>query len=117
MLSLVVISGCGAFDRGPAATVERFYRLVERGDISEAMTLLSGSLTAMMGDKMRIGLAEQSRGIQAKRGIRSFNVIEENVQGQTARVVMEVIYGDGSRQREAAALVKEDGAWRITADK
>jgi hypothetical protein len=116
-LAVVLVAACGAIRPGPAATVERFYRHVEAGKIDNAIDLISSSLTQLFGDKIRSGIAEQSREIRSKGGISSIRIEQETVTGDTAEVVVIITFGNGSTQRDTSKLIRENGKWRITADK
>ena len=49
LFSGIVVSGCSS--SGPAATVQRFYRAVESGELKAAAEMVSGSMVSMMGPK------------------------------------------------------------------
>lgn len=114
---ILSFAACNAFNSGPAATVQKFYRLVEKGDITEATTLVSATVTAQFGEKIKAGLAAQTREIQTKQGIKSMAVRSETVVGETAEVVVDITFGDSTTKTDKEKLIRENGQWRITADK
>lgn len=116
---LVFVAGCSLVNSGPATTVKDFYKDIETGKLTEATDLLTGPLIQMMGrEKFKIGIAEVSKDIKKKGGIKSFEVLSENVQGETASVDIVITYGNGTREREQSRLLKgEKGRWQIVVEK
>ena len=77
----LLLVGCGA--AGPADTVEDFYTYVEAGEVDAAADLFSDQITALIPrDKLKTGLAEQTREMKEKDGISSFEVLSEDITGE-----------------------------------
>ncbi|MCB0084284.1 MAG: hypothetical protein KDE47_25265, partial [Caldilineaceae bacterium] len=50
------LTGCGAFSRSPAQTVEDFYKAVGNGEIDDAMGMLTNQAISSAGpDKVKSG--------------------------------------------------------------
>ncbi len=115
LFSLVILTGCS--DSGPAATVERFYRAVEAGEVKTASEFVSGSIVAMMGrEKIEAALEDQTADISRKGGIQSLEVLSEQVDGIVAVVHVRITYGNGETYEENMDLTRIDGRWMLTPD-
>ena len=113
--SLIVLTGCSG--SGPAATVERFYRAVEAGDVKAASELVSRSLVVMMGrEKIEAALESQTVDIIRKGGIQSIEVLSEEVDGNVAEVNVRITYGNDETEEANADLTRLDGRWMLTPD-
>lgn len=111
-LLIAMASACSG--SGPAATAERFFRLVERGDVERATGMLTGQMVAMLGPaKIQAALAEQSRVMAGRGGVAGVEVLSEEATDQTATVRLRVSYENGETQEETVQLVWLDGAWKI----
>jgi hypothetical protein len=117
LLSLLALGGCSLFKPGPAKTVQNFYKFVEKGEIEEAKKLLSAQVLSTFGAKIGTALADETKKIKAKKGIDSFNVLQEYVTGDLAEIMIEVKYGNGTAHKEKTHLLKENGDWKITIEK
>lgn len=103
---------------GPEATVKRFYSAMEDGEIDEAAGLLSGRIVGLLGeDKLRKALSEQALEIKKKGGIKSVKIDEMNEVGEIAEGKVTITFGDGSTKTDTVKLLKEDGKWKLDADK
>lgn len=111
----VLLSGCS---RSPESTVERFYRAVGKGEITEAQAYVSSEVVGILGeDKLRATLAEESQRVSSCGGIRSVNV-QLNGQGEIRTGSAFIMYnGQCQPKSETAKLVKEDGKWKIGVSK
>lgn len=114
LMAALFMSSCSS---GPSKTVVKFYGALAQGDIDAATRRLSSTLVAQSGPKLLAGLAQQAKSIQDKGGIASVVVVSEEVGETNATVVVEVRFGNGSVQRESNNLIKENGKWKLTADK
>ena len=115
MLAALAVVGCGA--SGPADTVEHFYRSVEAGEVDAAADLFSDQVTALINrEKLKTGLAEQTREMKEKGGITSFEILSEDVTGQVADVRIRVEYGNGETEEQDIHLTEIDGEWKLAPD-
>lgn len=117
MVACMLATACSALRPGPAATVEKFYRLLEKGEITEASKLISVSITSQYGEKLKMGLAEQVDEIQKNKGITTMAVQSEVVTGEMATVVIDITFGNGTKKSDTNKLRREDGQWRIGSNK
>lgn len=114
--SSTLVSSC--FKSSPAKRVEKFTRLMEKGNVNEAMTFFSVNFTKILGeDKTRLALSEGVKDIQRKGGIKSFTVNSETITGDLATVKYTVEYEDGSQEYNEVELVKENDEWKISPSK
>ena len=103
---------------GPEATVKRFYSAVEDGEIDKATGLVSSRVIDLLGvDKLRRALSEQALEIKKKGGIKSVKIDEMNEVGEIAEGKVTITYGDGTQETEEVKLIKEDGTWKVDAEK
>ena len=106
------------FASGPEATVKRFYNAMEDGEIDTAVDLLSGRIVNLLGkDKMRKALSEQALEIKRKGGIDSVKIDDMEEVGEVAEGKVTITFGDGSTKTEDVKLIKEEGKWKLDADK
>jgi hypothetical protein len=111
----ILLSGCA---KSPESTVESFYRAVGKGEITEAQSYLSSQIIGMIGkDKMAAALAKQSEQVSECGGIDSVEVEltgEGEIRSGNATVTFK---GNCQPKKESVKLIKEDGKWKITANK
>lgn len=106
------------FASGPESTVKRFYGAIEDGKIDDASELLSSRILGMLGpDKLRQALSKQALEVKKKGGIKSIDILEMNEVGEVAEGKVKITYGDGSESTEDVKLIKEEGKWKLDADK
>ena len=109
----IVVSGCSS--SGPGATVQRFYRAVESGEVKAASEMISGSVVSMMGPKkLEAALQSETAKISRKGGIQSIELLSEETNGQIAEVRVRVTYGNGETDEQSVNLTRIDGRWMIT---
>ena len=113
LFSGIVVSGCSS--SGPPATVQRFYRAVESGEVKVASEMVSGSMVSMMGPKkLEAALQSETAKISRKKGIQLIEILSEEIDGQTAEVRVRVTYGNAETDEENLNLTRIDGRWMIT---
>lgn len=112
LATALLTSGC--FKPGPAATVKSFYHHMEKGELDEAIELMSADARSdVPRDKMKVGMQQATRELADKGGIKSINVLNEDVIGQTAEITVEIKYGNGDTDVDKNSLIQENGKWRI----
>lgn len=114
ILLVSLLAGCSLFSSSPGKTVEKFYRAVEAGEIDTAAGYLSNKVLQNLGyEKLKQGLTQQTRNINDKGRIRTIEITNEDIIGETAQVTVKVTFGNGETTTEKINLVKEEGDWRI----
>ncbi len=120
-LALPVLAfGCGGDD--PGATVEEFVRASAALDCDTLVSLMSDESVKLFGedrDKAVEGCKQNMstfQGEESKIEITSFEVLEESVDGDSAKVKFKVsakIAGEEQTDEDEVNLVKEGGEWKI----
>jgi len=101
----------------PGGTVVQFVKYVEAGNSDGAMGLFSSKMPKEAKDKMKYAIPLGSQGLKAKGGVKSVDILNEDVKGETAEVKYKIVYGNGTEDKnESFKLVKENGEWKIDAD-
>jgi hypothetical protein len=114
ILVATMLTGCSA---GPDKTVQKFFTALDKGKVSEATGYLSSATLSSLGmDKWQGALMEASNGFAEYGGIRSVKILEQDVQGDTARITFRITMGDGSEEVDTMDLVRENGDWKIHLD-
>lgn len=115
VLAACVLAGCA---RSPESTVERFYRAVEHGELTEAQTYLSSQILGMLGpQKAAAVMSEESERMQRCGGLQTIDVRLEG-QGEIRSGTATVSYAGACASRtERVKLVKEDGKWKLAPNK
>ena len=113
--SAVLLTACG---KSPESIPERFYSALDKSELTNAKSHLSKGIVTLMGDaKLQSVLSKEANKIKACGGIKS---VKSKLQGEgdIRRGSTTITFGGDCQQRtEKVKLVKEDGAWKITADK
>lgn len=109
------LTGCA---RSPESTVEHFYKSVAEGELNEAQNALSQQVVGLLGpQKLNAALAQESERVMKCGGIKSIDVQLEG-QGDFRVGNAEITYkGDCPAKREKVNLIKEDGDWKLSANK
>lgn len=113
--TLLILAGCG---KAPETVVEKFYRGVEKGEVSEAKQLLSKHVSDLLGDrKLTQALSAETTRITDCGGIDKIDV-KLKTTGEVSDGKTTVNYKGSCKPRaEKTHMVKEDGAWKIGAAK
>ncbi len=112
--ALMALAGCSA---SPESTVERFYRAVAEGEITEARGYISQQVVGMLGEeKLATTLSAETQRVQACGGITDIEgELQAGAEGRFGTVVVK--YETCPEKRENLKLVKEDGDWKLGASK
>jgi len=115
VLVAVLLAGCG---RSPESTVESFYWAVGKGEITKAKSYVSAQVIGMLGDpKLTAALSSETERVRACGGIKSVEVKLQG-EGEVRTGLATVTYlGRCQTKTEQMRVIKEDGKWKITADK
>jgi phage gp46-like protein len=113
-LVLTLAAACSV--PGPGSVVKRFYFLLSAGQTGAAIKECSRELKSF-GPKLDVAMEEAAREIRQKGGVRSVQVESEEIQGNTAKLVVLITLKDGSTKKERHVLVLEEGRWRLSSSK
>jgi hypothetical protein len=115
--ALGVALSCGG-KAGPAQTVKDFARYVESGNTDAAINLLSSKIINAIGKaKLEVSIAEESRRIKERGGIKAVSIEKEEINGDAAAVTSKVTYGNDETSSNEAKLIRENGQWKIDINK
>lgn len=116
--AIAMMMGSCSQKNNPGATVEKFHYAIEKGEISEATSLLSSTVIDSLGEeKIKTSMSQAVRNLQDKQGIKSIKINEEKVIGEVANVAYTITYGDDTEEDNTAQLIKEDRQWKIEPSK
>lgn len=114
--SVITAPSACSFSHKPSRVVEDLVRAVERGDIEKAMTFFSSSFVSRQGiEQVKQGLSQASLQLKEHGGVKSLNIVKENVAGEVAEVTLAVTRGNGGSATVLYRLTKEQGTWKIDA--
>jgi hypothetical protein len=109
---------------GPADVVKKIIRATERGDTDEVIShlvkrerdMINTNTAQGSGKKiMEQTMAQSSKEAKEKGGVRSIEIKNEKIEGNTATVDFVVTMGNGESDPGTMRLVKEDGKWKASA--
>lgn len=107
--------GCGKTS-SPSQVVTEFYMRLGRGDYEGASRYLSAEAKLLLGFAMGMAemLQEYAQEIWGRVSITRVEILGEWIQGNQAQVTYRIHLSDGTRSEvDRAALVQEDGQWKI----
>lgn len=117
LCAFAIAVGCGGAS-GPAQTVKDFARYVESGDTDAAINLLSSRIINAIGKaKLEVSLAEESKRIKERGGIKSIAIEKEETTDDAAAVSAKVTYANDETNSSDAKLIRENGRWKIDINK
>lgn len=115
-LLLFGLTGCGGNE--PKDVVRDFIYAVDEGNTTEAVGYFSSSLKAKVPErKLRGGIVEMQSDLSEQGGVKEVEILEQTIEGTTATVRARLITEQGEGETETTKLVKEDGEWKMRADK
>ncbi len=122
---ILFTAGCSAFRSGssqtadqnqkPGQTVEKANRLMEQGNSEEYKTLTSKKSRSefMPGSVSEKSFSYMPKLIKGFGGIKSIEILKEDISGEKADVVYNYHYGNGTTVKSKQSLVMEDGGWKL----
>lgn len=117
--TIVFMASCGGSgSSSPGEVVKAYYQKVEKGDAEAALDYIDfegKELTAEDKEKLIGLLGEGTKQMEEKGGIKSFEIVEENIaeDGNTADVSFKIIYGNDKEEENKAKVAKVDGNWKL----
>lgn len=120
-LLTLAAAGChrdGLTDEQRAArrTAERYVRLLSEGQTSEALDALAYSDALSEGYRSELNdvLHEYYSGLIGQRGgVLSFAATRDTIDGTTAQVFVQVVFGDSTSEEIDVPLTLIDGEWKV----
>lgn len=111
----LLLAACSS---GPENTLTNFYAAVEKGNIQEAQTLISSRLLSQLGPaKTEAMLMKENKTLNACGGTSSVTT-EFTGEGEVRFGKVTVKFkGDCKVRQHDVNLIKEEGKWKITAQK
>lgn len=105
------LAGCSSPQSSPSGTVEAFMKASQKGDIEAAIELIDPEILAQPGAKAKLtGMMEKGL---AEEPVDSFRIIEEENDGDTAKVKVEITSGDKT-DTDTIPLIMREGKWYLS---
>jgi Domain of unknown function (DUF4878) len=108
---LLTLVACSA--SGPGATLQKYTKTVEAGELTKAVAMYPKSVQSQFGSKLTAFLADQANRIKNNGGVKSMDIVKEEVMGEIANVTIATHYGNGSVDTVRTKMVREENEWRI----
>ncbi len=123
---MALISSCGGGSATPADEALKCVELIQNGDYEALVDEIQMKEDATAEEiaqfkEMMVAMGKEkgAKQIEAKGGIASYKVVKEDIaeDGQTAKVEVEVTYGNGKTEIEKYNMALVDGNWKMSLDK
>lgn len=96
----------------PSATVKTFFEAIEKGEYSKMIDYIS-SYTLMSEPFSVQDFNKIKKEMNNEGGIKKIDIMEEKIEGETAKVCYSIEYGNGSTDGRCNYLIKEEGVWKL----
>ena len=116
---MLISTSCGtSSSASPGDIAKKLWTDLEKGNFDAIISAQDMGGKEMDDDtekKMNALLAAAKQEIEKKGGIKSIEVVKEEIDeaGEKADVELKIIYGNGEEDNEDASLVKVDGKWKF----
>jgi hypothetical protein len=113
-LLTVFLSACGS-SSGPAGSAEKYYRAIDEGKADAAYAFIS----SQSKDKYANSATTKAVSERIQKytigswTIKGFNTVEENINGGSASVLLQITYGKDFIDEDHLEMVSEGGNWVI----
>lgn len=107
--------GCGG-SAGPGDTIVELNHALEAGDAETVKKIVPGMAGMVGDDKLKGMMTEASAEAKKKGGIKSIEILKEEINGDTATVEHKLVWGNGDEDQETTELSKVDGQWIVSMD-
>lgn len=111
MIVALLLAACAA--SGPGATLQRYMKIVEAGEVTKATTMFPSALQAQFASKIVAMIGAETDRIKKKGGLKAMDVVKEDVTGDIASVTLTTHYGNGTVDTSTTKLLREDNEWKI----
>lgn len=114
-----LLSSCSADTPGQVA--KDFVGYLKSGDSKKMMGTIAMDKDMDQSDKKQAELAaaamaeKAKAGLEEKGGLKNVEIVSETIDedGETAKVVLKLTYGNGNDDENTYKMVKQDGKWKI----
>lgn len=116
VIGILLTAACGLGSKTPSEVVKAFYAAANEGKYPEAEKYLSAeTIKGMEGLGSRAAGEKFMLDEMTKNGtIEKDEILQEQIQGETATVTHKVQFKDGSIKDGKETLIKESGEWKVT---
>lgn len=112
-LGVLFLAACSGGPQSPSDVADGFYGALKAKDAEKAVTYFPPSTLEQPGAKEKIlGLLKQAMTDAPE--IQSYEIVDENIDGDSATVEVKYTNEDGSEESETVKLIKEDENWYVT---
>jgi hypothetical protein len=115
LLSIFFATSCGG-PKTPGEIAKYYTEKMYKGDIEEVLEAYVNPPEGEKKDQLvALVKGKLEKTLEKKEGLSEVKIMEEKIaeDGETARVKLEVIFGDGSKDHDTMRLKKVDGDWKI----
>ncbi|MBR6002550.1 MAG: DUF4878 domain-containing protein [Bacteroidales bacterium] len=117
IISIVLIAASALFfmsckaSNGPETLVKKAMAAIEKGDYEAYAATFNVDENTQ---KMIAGLMEEkaSQELEKKGGLKSYDIIDTQIDGEKATVKVKVLYKDGSDEEQTMKLIKVEDGWK-----
>ncbi|GEM_PF-6232299 len=113
-LLTMFLSACGS-SSGPIGSVEKFYRAIDEGQTDTAYALVSSQSKDKYANSTTIKTVSEriQKYTLGSWTIKGFNTVEENINGDSASVMLQITYGRDFIDEDRLEMANEGGNWVI----
>ncbi len=107
---------CSSAPTGPEQAIQDFYRHLNEGAYSKAMSLYNSEAHAVFEDPETAGssvFGEWARSETKDGRVDRVQVLQQETSDDRASVEFEIVYADGTRVSRSVALTREGGEWKL----
>lgn len=108
------LSACSS-SSGPVGSVENFYRAIDEGKTDAAYALISNQSKDKYANSATAKVVSEriKKHTLGSWTIKGFSTLEENINGDTASVMLQITYGRDFIDEDRLEMANEDGNWTI----
>ena len=107
---------CSSAPSGPEQAVQEFYRHLNEGAYSNAMSLYNDEARRIFENSETAGssmFGEWARTETKDGKVDRVQVLQQEASDDGASVEFEIVYADGTRVSRSVTLAREDGEWKL----
>lgn len=111
-LSLALfLAACGS---GPASQARKFSENAARGHTAEAVEQIDPAMRQIAGPKLIAAVEKSHKKASGKGGLKSAEVLNEQIDGDHATLDLKETYGDGTSNTTKMKMRQVEGTWYVT---